>query len=161
MVNCGLKWWVISAYPLAIKKQWNISINDFTWRLELAKSSIQCMGFVWFSKKNMCDVGRIPNAMDHPIPRDIPWYTLHDRARLEMVSGIGFTGRFTTFWQRIGARMGYWWINLMGWPYFMEGWLVWWPILAQKMVLGYLSLTKCLHKMIYGITDYVWYNYIG
>ena len=116
---------------------------------------------VIFKKKNMCDVGRIPNAMDHPIPRDIPWYTLHDRARLEMVSGIGFTGRFTTFWQRIGARMGYWWINLMGWPYFMEGWLVWWPILAQKMVLGYLSLTKCLHKMIYGITDYVWYNYIG
>ena len=29
------------------------------------------------------------------------------------------------------------------------------------MVLG-LSLTKCLHNIwFYGITDYVWYNYIG
>lgn len=98
----------------------------------------------------------------YPMPWTIPFLGIyHDIPFMIEVSGIGFTGRFTTFWQRIGARMGYWWINLMGWPYFMEGWLVWWPILAQKMVLGYLSLTKCLHKMIYGITDYVWYNYIG
>ena len=109
-------------------------------------------GFVWFSSKKACvwcrpdtqchGPSHWPNRTwahnkNHPIPRDIPWYTLHDRARLEMVSG-GLAW-FTTFWQTIGARMG--------WPKIWKDY-VWWPILAQKMVLGCLSLTKCLHTMI-------------